>query len=286
MFSVVPAVVQVGYQFFIKPRLRGASQESRIDKQFRKFKGANYARVKDVMLQRGDRTSQIDNLLITRHGIFVIESKNYSGVIQGRERSPRWQQIHPSGRYKPREFYNPIWQNEGHIRALKQLIGQKYPKFPYYNLVVFSDECKCPRIPGVVKVSEMNKTIKGAFAGPPILSEAEVAGLKELLERSNITDRQSRTEHLEHVRYAAAMAKERERMEAVRQRAEAHRENATRVQNAYWTGRAARDGRNAIFETGSGEKPLLNEQIQTASQARANASNLVREKEVTPTVER
>ena len=263
--AFLPSAARVAFDYLIKPKLRGAAQESSINRMFRKFKGKGFARLNDVMVRTGDKTNQIDNLLITRHGVFVIESKNYSGVIQGRERTPRWLQTFPNGKKKPREFFNPIWQNEGHIRALKQVLGRQFPKLQYHNLVVFSDNCQCPRIPGVIKLSDMNKTIKQAMSGPPILSEEDVAKLKELLEKSNIKDHKSRSEHLDHVQNAAFKAKERERIETLRKRGEENKDMAMRVQMAYSGGHNDLARGNEPEQVPLNKRPSLDIQIQDAT---------------------
>ena len=87
------------------------------------------------------QTSEIDAIMLDKHGIFVFESKNYSGWIFGDENSKQWCQCLKSGKRNSRKeyFYNPIKQNEGHINVLKFYLG--YPHIPIHNIVVFSDRC-------------------------------------------------------------------------------------------------------------------------------------------------
>ena len=64
------------------------------------------------------QTTEIDVIMIHSSGIFVFESKNYSGWIFGNEKASTWTQTLAVGRGKPAEkehFYNPIRQNELHI---------------------------------------------------------------------------------------------------------------------------------------------------------------------------
>lgn len=85
-------------------------------------------------------TSEIDVLLITKKGIWVIESKNYSGWIFGKSGDYMWTQSlrGRNGKAKKSTFYNPIAQNRGHIKYLKKYLGINVP---YISLVVFSDKC-------------------------------------------------------------------------------------------------------------------------------------------------
>lgn len=80
-----------------------------------------------------DQTTQIDHVLLTRKGIFVIETKHYAGQIAGDEESTHWTQI--TSRH--REFQNPLVQNEGHIKAMKALLPNT-PAKAFVNLVIFS----------------------------------------------------------------------------------------------------------------------------------------------------
>ncbi len=87
----------------------------------------------------GDQTTEIDLLMIHRTGIYVFESKNYSGYVKGKERKKKWIQITRSG---IRPFYNPIMQNAGHIRALKRILSDIVDRWDYYSIIVFGDECR------------------------------------------------------------------------------------------------------------------------------------------------
>lgn len=263
---IVPAAVQVGMQV-VRPKLVGKAGESIVDRCLRKFRGSGFARAKDVMLPTRNGTSQIDNLLVSRQGIFVIETKNYAGVVKGSESSPKWVYNAP-GNYKvSREFYNPIWQNNGHIRALRALLERSFPNVLYHNIVVFSDNCKVPRLPGVVKMSALKSVLKELTKGDPVLSEKDVAAIKECIENSNIKGRRRRSQHVEYARSAASKAKEREAAEARRLRVEANKEMAMKVQTLYL------DGLLGIDDIISDAKKTAVEPLQTDS-VKSNLNNV------------
>ena len=90
-------------------------------------------------------TTEIDVLMICSKGVFVIESKNYSGWIFGSETQKNWYQTLPQGRGRSQKesFYNPIMQNFSHIKHLKNFIGEH---IPIRSLVVFSDTCTLKRV--------------------------------------------------------------------------------------------------------------------------------------------
>lgn len=85
-------------------------------------------------------TTEIDLIMICQYGLFVVESKNYSGWIFGNENQLKWTQTLPSGRGNSHKehFYNPIKQNRSHINYLNAYI---YDSFPVYSIIAFSDRC-------------------------------------------------------------------------------------------------------------------------------------------------
>ena len=95
----------------------------------------------NVYIPKGNgETTEIDVLMICSKGIFVFESKNYSGWIFGSESQKNWYQTLPTGRGRSRKehFYNPVMQNHSHIKHLKSLLGEQ---FPMQSIIVFSDRC-------------------------------------------------------------------------------------------------------------------------------------------------
>ena len=86
-------------------------------------------------------TSEIDVAYITQKGIFVFESKNYSGWIFGDEKGQNWTVMLPN-RQKNR-FYNPIKQNKTHIKWLQRYVGEDVPLF---SIIVFSERCELKKV--------------------------------------------------------------------------------------------------------------------------------------------
>ena len=86
-----------------------------------------------------DGTTEIDLIMLYKSGVFVFESKNYSGWIFGDDRRRTWTQTLPSGRSSHKEhFLNPIMQNKLHIKWLEEQIGAG---LPIYSVIVFSNRC-------------------------------------------------------------------------------------------------------------------------------------------------
>lgn len=99
-----------------------------------KLEKSQYKVINNVVLNINGRTSQIDHLVISDFGIFIIETKNYKGWILGGENSDYWTQV--IYKYK-NKFYNPILQNYSHIQSIKHTL-REYSNVKFIPIVVFS----------------------------------------------------------------------------------------------------------------------------------------------------
>ena len=114
----------------------------------------------DLYIEKKDGTySQIDIVVLTEKGVIVIEVKDFSGWIFGFGNNEKW--VHILGKMKY-PFYNPVFQNEGHIRYLKNKLDE-YDNIPFYSLIVFYGECelkKISNIPDGTMIVKSKKSIK------------------------------------------------------------------------------------------------------------------------------
>ncbi len=94
----------------------------------------------------GEQTSEVDCIVLHSTGIYVFEVKNYGGWIFGSDNQRYWTQTLPATNHssEKHKFYNPIWQNSGHIRRLKEYLQIK--NLPIFSYIVFSDRCVFKKI--------------------------------------------------------------------------------------------------------------------------------------------
>lgn len=103
------------------PKVRGMIGERRVNRALRKsLKNSDYHLFKNVTLPTASGTTQIDHIVVSRHGIFVIETKNMSGWIFGKSTQKTWTQVIYKSKWK---FQNPLRQNYAHVRAVADLLG-------------------------------------------------------------------------------------------------------------------------------------------------------------------
>lgn len=134
-----PAVVSIFIAFLVvtwilrSPWLTGMLGELRVNRALRNsMDPEEYRLFADLTLPSGDGTTQIDHILVSRFGIFVIETKNMKGWIFGSGDQPLWTQVIFRRKSK---FQNPIRQNYKHVRAVQDLLSLERRKI--HDVVVF-----------------------------------------------------------------------------------------------------------------------------------------------------
>ena len=122
--------------WFNSPRKKGGRGERRVARILADGLGDGYILLNDVYLPReGGGTSQIDHVVVSQYGIFVIETKSYSGWIFGAVYDESWTQSFRRGGKK--KIPNPIRQNYGHICALVECLG--ISKDYFHGVVVLTE---------------------------------------------------------------------------------------------------------------------------------------------------
>lgn len=119
---------------------------------------SNVSHYTSVLLTNdNDELTEIDHLIVSPVGVFVIESKNYSGYIFGSQHQAKWTQT-LTGRKT--QFMNPLRQNYKHCLAVSRLLGVVDG---VESLVLFHDKAsfKTKFPPNVRYVSELEAFLSG-----------------------------------------------------------------------------------------------------------------------------
>ena len=188
------SVVKVVWRKVLRAKVKGRRGETKVKKKAKRISRHGGQMRNDILLPTDRGTSQIDHLLVTKHGIFVIETKNYSGIVEGHANSQMWRQYFPDGRTEPRYFLNPLIQNIGHIKALKDILGAN-KNIPIHSLVVFPDKCVFPEVGGVFSMRQLNSAIRFYSNGMPILDNKKIDEIVQKIDESNISGRKNREMH-------------------------------------------------------------------------------------------
>ena len=121
-------------------------------KEYCKNNNAHVLNSVTLCLEDGS-TTQIDHILVSTKGIFVIEIKHYKGWIFGNQKSKVWAQIIYKNKFI---FQNPLLQNYKHVKAVQSIFDFLESQF-IHNIVVFTGASifKTPKVDNVYYIEEL-----------------------------------------------------------------------------------------------------------------------------------
>ena len=199
LWYLIPLAILAG--ILKSPWFKGITGEFLVNTAARLFLAKDeYHLIKDVTLQSDYGTTQIDHIIVSRYGVFVIETKNMKGWIFGSANQKTWTQKIYKHTHK---FQNPLHQNYKHVKTLEALLD--IPASAIHSLVVFvGDSTFKTELPdNVVYAGGYIRYIKARHE--VILSQADVetvtAEIEQLrLQRGFTTNRK----HVNHLRQKKA----------------------------------------------------------------------------------
>ena len=100
-------------------------------------------------------------------------------------------------------FYNPIWQNNSHMKWMRKYIGEDIPLF---SIIVFSNRCGLKKVTvnsEDIKVIQRDQTYAAVRdiwkANPDVLSDEQVEKLYVSLKKLTNVDEAVKQAHIESI---------------------------------------------------------------------------------------
>lgn len=150
-----------------------------------------YRRFHNFIIPAKNGTTQIDHLLVSPYGLFIVETKNRKGWIFGSERQQKWTQSLYGNNYS---FQNPIRQTFRQKKILSEYLGLN--ESIIRTVIYFVGDCKFKtQLPANVIKSRLGKYIKKFDTR--VLPPEEIRRIVEVLEQ-HITESSLTTR--DHVR--------------------------------------------------------------------------------------
>lgn len=191
-FWIFMIVAILGSLFY--KNIRGFMGEFWVKLELMKLSKSDYTVLNNIMLKSNNGTHQIDHIVISKFGIFVIETKNYYGLIKGSEYSKNWTQYLGKNKF---QFYNPIHQNYGHIKVLEEFLEMTEENF--VSIVCFSNQAKLSvKAKNVTQVDFLSRLIQSSYKLEIVKEDLQL--IKTKIEANNITDRKIRNEHIKNIK--------------------------------------------------------------------------------------
>lgn len=201
---IIILVVVVWKVWISNPENIGKMGENRVARKLN-WLSDEYITLNDVLLPTCYGTTQIDHIVVSPYGIFVIETKNYKGRIFGHQDSEEWKQSLLGKKTfwgwssKQHKFRNPIRQNLTHVRAVRDIL-KDVGEFTIIPIVVFSDSADLNiASPNhtVINWGNLRSVIKSYRV--PTISFDNIQCIVTKLSTSNITTEGSREFHTRQV---------------------------------------------------------------------------------------
>lgn len=194
LWWMIPLFLIVGAIKAFKPFLKGKMGEFAVSTHAKLYLDKEkYILFNDCTLpDEQNTTTQIDHIVLSPYGIFVVETKNYKGWIFGGERQKTWTQKIYKNSYK---FQNPLHQNYKHQKVLETILADIVDPAVIHSIVVFMPDCefKTQMPANVFRGAAWTDYVKG-FRDEVIsstkLKRIQLRIEKEVLEKSWKTNRQ------------------------------------------------------------------------------------------------
>jgi hypothetical protein len=176
-------------------KFRGFQGEQKVKRKLNKLPDDQYIVLNDVILRTAKGSTQIDHVVVSIYGIFVIETKNYTGWISGSEYGEKWTKNMYGNKY---DFYNPLRQNYAHMKALEEKLGMNENNF--IPIVAFSDRCtlKVNTNQPVIYMSQLLSEIEGHLDYK--IEADEIKDISERILALNVASQNLRVDHVETIR--------------------------------------------------------------------------------------
>ncbi len=188
----------------IKKNVKGVVGELKVDIILSGFTFENSFSIRDLLLVRDGKSTQIDNILFTYKKVYIIETKNYSGWIYGSEIGKSWTQtFNFYGKVTKSSFYNPLTQNYGHIKFFSKFFD--LPLTSFVNIVVFSNDAELKNIRTekkynyVINLRDLQQLINNIEVNSEVIFDWE--DLERFEDAINSLDKSGFAENLKHKKY-------------------------------------------------------------------------------------
>lgn len=155
-----------------------------------------YHIIDDVLLQTKKGSTQIDHIIVSPFGIFVVETKNHKGMIFGDMMGKVWTQVvNGRGHFT---FYSPVRQNDGHMSHLSKQLNIR-PEF-FTGIIVFTspdanlDNVNCPFCMRPDQVYDYIMSFN-----KPIFNDGQVYKIIERIDKIDTSGYINNQKHIEYV---------------------------------------------------------------------------------------
>ena len=165
--------------------------ENKIYSKLANIINQNYVYKNIYIKRQNERLTELDCLAVHTTGIYVFECKNYGGIISGDIDTKEWKHTYENG--EKHTFFNPVFQNEVHINAVKFLT--KNYDIPYYSIIIFSDRCEIENISGnasntfIINENKLNDLMKKLLSSRKKIDDKTLKNINSTIKKNSSTSK-------------------------------------------------------------------------------------------------
>ena len=165
----------------LRPHLKGWIGEVKTQLSQKVFLDSKvYTTFTNFIIKDESGSTQIDHITVSKYGIFVVETKNWTGLIYGNERAKKWTQNIYGNK---KQFQNPLHQNYRHKMSLSKYLNIEEEKI--HSIVMVWGDCKFKtKMPAnVIRGGIQGDTdyIKGKGFSEVVFTDEEVTNICDIL---------------------------------------------------------------------------------------------------------
>ena len=195
LILLIVAIAFVVWLGFYMPNIKGKMGEFNVATILSTLSRNDYHIFNNIIVPSKYGTTQIDHVVVSIYGIFVIETKNYKGLIYGGDNAETWTKNMWGNKYS---FRNPLKQNYGHVKSLQAIIDVSQNVF--VPIVVFSNRANISVNTNewVINLCHLRKVIKKYQT--PIFSQDQITDFCTKINAAKIEAKGASKQHVETVR--------------------------------------------------------------------------------------
>ena len=213
IFIIAIAAVFIFFKWYHSPQQKGKRGEKYIEGLLNQLPDDYYI-INNAVFLAGEGTTQVDHVVVSKYGIFAIETKNYSGEIYGDDSRDEWTQLIVSHvTYKRKwwktymyvtknHLYNPVKQAFGHAYRIRKIV-KEYKYLPVVPIVVFVGSADIGHVNSSYDVVYAEQLLPLIDSYKTIyLSDADVLSIVRSLQISDASEIINNKAHVRNLREA------------------------------------------------------------------------------------
>lgn len=215
ILSIIFLALAIFKAWYNSPAQKGMRGEKEVSNYLSKLPD-DYIVLNDLVYNTERGTTQVDHVVVSKYGVFAIETKNYRGKIYGNDSRKEWTQIiltdvtYGKKWWKTYTYvtknhlYNPVKQSLGHVYKIKELL-KSFPNLPVIPIVAFVGDVDLDNVESQHCVVYGEQLCSAITSYQTVyLKASDVVNVCAVLQNRNVREMVDNKTHVKNLHSAAA----------------------------------------------------------------------------------